>query len=227
MIYITGDTHIPLDIYKIENEMFPEQKDLTKSDYVIIAGDFGGVWGNGRPDNYYLNKLNRRNYTTLWVDGNHENFELLKQYKVEEWKGGKVQFIKDSIIHLMRGQVYEIEGLRFFTFGGGNSADKAVRTPGLTWWPDEMPNKKEYREGIRNLKKNDFDVDYIISHTAPYSINLRYFQKGLEDEYKLGLYLDDINERCEYKHHFFGHFHVDREIDDKHTALYQEVVRIL
>lgn len=71
MIYITGDTHIPMDIYKLEDEMFPEQENLTKSDYIIIAGDFGGVWGNGRPDNYYLNKLNRRNFTTLWIDGNH------------------------------------------------------------------------------------------------------------------------------------------------------------
>ena len=227
MIFVTGDTHIPLDIYKLEDEMFPEQNNLTKSDYVIICGDFGGVWGGGRPDNYYLNKLDRRNFTTLWIDGNHENFDLLKQYKVEEWKGGKVQFIKDSIIHLMRGQVFEIESTRFFTFGGGSSADKAIRTPGITWWKDEMPNMKEYREGLKNLKKNDFDVDYIISHTAPYSLNLRYFKKSLEDEYRLGAYLDEINERCEYRHHFFGHFHMDRDFGDKHTCLYQEVIRIV
>ena len=112
MIYVTGDTHIPIDIHKLDDDAFTKQKNLTKDDYVIICGDFGGVWGNGRGDNYYLNKLENKNFTTLWVDGNHENYTLLKNYKIENWHGGKVQFIKDSVIHLMRGQVFDIrEGL--------------------------------------------------------------------------------------------------------------------
>ena len=45
MIYITGDTHIPTeDISKLSTKRFPEQKMLSKEDYVIICGDFGGVW---------------------------------------------------------------------------------------------------------------------------------------------------------------------------------------
>ena len=44
MIYITGDTHIPVDIGKLSVKRFPEQKEMTKRDYVIICGDFGGVW---------------------------------------------------------------------------------------------------------------------------------------------------------------------------------------
>ena len=47
MIYVTGDTHIPIDIHKLDDDAFMEQKNLTKDDYVIICGDFGGVWGNG------------------------------------------------------------------------------------------------------------------------------------------------------------------------------------
>ena len=41
--------------------------------------------------------------------------------------------ISDSICHLMRGQVFDIDGKTFFTFGGGNSIDKAWRTPGVSW----------------------------------------------------------------------------------------------
>ena len=79
-IYVTGDTHgsqrhgmSSFDGYmhRLSTSSFPEQRGLGKEDYVVILGDFGGVWGNGRPDNYYLNKLNRRNFTTLWIDGNH------------------------------------------------------------------------------------------------------------------------------------------------------------
>ena len=53
------------------------------------------------------------------MDGNHENFELLDDYPVSRWHGGKVHFIKESVIHLMRGQIYTIDGKTFFTFGGG------------------------------------------------------------------------------------------------------------
>ena len=42
MIYITGDCHKDFSRFTLEN--FPEQKQMTKDDYVIICGDFGGVW---------------------------------------------------------------------------------------------------------------------------------------------------------------------------------------
>ena len=44
-IYITGDCHA--DFRKFNNENFPEQKSLDKKDYVIVCGDFGGVWDVG------------------------------------------------------------------------------------------------------------------------------------------------------------------------------------
>lgn len=66
-------------------------------------------------------------WTTLFVDGNHENFELLDDYPVSSWHGGKVHFIKESVIHLMRGQIDTIDGQTFFTFGGGYSCDIETR----------------------------------------------------------------------------------------------------
>ncbi len=53
MIYITGDVHIPVDIKKLSTKNFPKQKELTKNDYVIILGDFGGVWNNGNEELYW------------------------------------------------------------------------------------------------------------------------------------------------------------------------------
>ena len=41
MIYITGDCHSNFERFIPRN--FPEQKEMTKDDYVIICGDFGGV----------------------------------------------------------------------------------------------------------------------------------------------------------------------------------------
>ena len=60
------------------------------------------------------------------MDGNYENFKQLNAYDVDIWNGGKVHFIENEIIHLMRGQVFEIDGTRFFTFGGAYSIDKML-----------------------------------------------------------------------------------------------------
>ena len=151
MIYITGDTHGIIDWGKINTSRFPEQKDLTKDDYLIVLGDFGGVWGDKDQDRYIQKTYGERNFTTLFIDGNHENHDLLDSYPVEEWHGGKVHRITDSILHLMRGQVYEIDGLTFFTMGGAESTDKAWRKEGVSWWAREMPSEEEYEEAEKSL----------------------------------------------------------------------------
>ncbi|MBR1854730.1 MAG: hypothetical protein IJ794_16560 [Lachnospiraceae bacterium] len=43
-IFVTGDTHGDMDIRKLNQRNFPAQRELTKEDYLIIAGDFGNVW---------------------------------------------------------------------------------------------------------------------------------------------------------------------------------------
>ena len=51
-IYITGDTHGEFDFRKLTTEYFPEGANHTKNDYVIICGDFGGVWDAAGYDKY-------------------------------------------------------------------------------------------------------------------------------------------------------------------------------
>lgn len=146
-IFITGDTHGENDIGKLNTRLFPIQKQLTKDDYVIIVGDFGACWYGGSnieqtnpgyeipprhrgyvgKDDYLLDWYERKNFTTLFIDGNHENHKLLNTFAVERWHGGLVHRIRPSVIHLMRGQVYEIAGSTFFTMGGASSVDRMHR----------------------------------------------------------------------------------------------------
>lgn len=114
MIYITGDCHSNFERFNTRN--FPEQKEMTKDDYVIICGDFGGVWnkdGESKMETSVLDWLDGKAFTTLFVDGNHENFDRLYAYPVEMWHGGKVHKIRPSVIHLMRGQIFELEEKRY------------------------------------------------------------------------------------------------------------------
>lgn len=64
-----------------------------------------------------------KSFTTVFVDGNHENFDRLYSYPVKEWNGGKVHEIRPSVLHLMRGEVFTIEDKKFFAFGGASSHD--------------------------------------------------------------------------------------------------------
>ena len=141
MIYITGDTHQNIDISKLNTKNFPEQKELTKSDYVIICGDFGMVWNNSKEEMYWRKWLEKKNFTTLFIDGNHENYELLNEFPVIEKFGGKVQEIGKDIFHLMRGEIYTIDGKTFFCMGGAESTDKVYRIEHISWWKEEIDRK--------------------------------------------------------------------------------------
>ena len=148
MIYITGDTHKDVHFYKLV-EFAKNNPQLTKDDYVIICGDFGGVFFEDTLE-IDLKPYNDLPFTILFVDGNHENFDLLEKYEVSIWNGGKVHIIKDNIIHLMRGQIFEIQGFKIFTFGGATSIDKDRRILGYSYWKQELPTYLDLEEAYKN-----------------------------------------------------------------------------
>ncbi|MDE7452983.1 MAG: metallophosphoesterase [Clostridia bacterium] len=228
MIFVTGDTHGLQDFNKLH--IFAGQHpELTKEDYVIIAGDFGGVW-DSRTLAADLKHYTELPFTVLFVDGNHENFDLLNTFPVEEWHGGKVQKIKPDIIHLMRGQIFEIEGKTFFTFGGATSVDRFMRREGISWWKQELPTFEELDEGVANLKKRNGRVDYVITHSCSERA-LNYPAIKNSASLKLNCpesqMLSYIEDNAEFKHWYFGHFHIDAKLGDKYTALMHEIKQIV
>lgn len=227
MIFITGDTHIPDDVHKLNTTNFPRQKELSKSDYVIICGDFGGVWypedsKYHKEDLYWRKWFDEKPFTTLFVDGNHENHVLLSKLPEVEMFGGIVGKVNDSVYHLKRGQVYTIEGKKFFCFGGAKSTDREWRVEGLSWWPEEMPTKQEMDYGLETLKKHDYKVDYIISHCAPSLI--QWEMDSRFDNDALTNYFDTVAARVNFKSWFFGHYHRTEIIKEKFIALFDAVV---
>ena len=226
-IFITGDTHGDYDWHKLATRNFPEQKDLTKDDYVIIAGDFGGVFSLDKTDKYIQKIYNDRNFTTLFIDGNHENHDALDAYPVEEWHGGKIHKIADSVFHLMRGQVFEIGGKTFFTMGGAESTDRQYRKEGKSWWAREMPSIEEYEEAYVNLEKHGGEVDYIITHCAPEatlcSLNMPhlYFRSSNE----LTEFFDTLAQTVRFRDWYFGHYHDDSDLGNFHM-LYRRIIEL-
>ncbi len=221
-IFITGDIHGDIDWGKLNTKRFPEQKSLTKDDYLIVAGDFGVIWGQDKTEKYMLKVYGSRNFTTLFVDGNHENHDALDAYPVEMWNGGKIHRVTDSVIHLMRGQIYEIDGRSFFTMGGAASSDVEYRTEGKSWWAREMPSDEEYEEAERNLKAHGYKVDYVITHCAPENILYYKDMDLLRSPNRLTKFLSTLMTDLEYKDWYFGHYHMDKDYGKLH-CIYSKI----
>lgn len=222
---ITGDTHGTLDIQKLIVFFDEHENEYTDDDYLIICGDVGVCGFNPDDEKETRRILRDLPVTVLFVDGNHEHHQRLNDYPVDEWMGGKVHVIESGIIHLMRGQVYNIKGTTFFTFGGAASIDRNVRIEGFDWFPEEIPTRAEYEEGLDNLEKCDYKVDYIISHTAPREVAAALgYGEDSTDEIALRRYLQQIADEAEYEKWFFGHFHEDEIIEDIFFALYDELI---
>ncbi len=227
MILITGDTHGTIDYNKIK--IINNANILSKDDYLIIAGDFGGLFFEKELEKQ-LSYYTKLPFMVLFVDGNHENFDLINSYPVSIWNGGKVHIIKDNIIHLMRGQIFTIEGKTIFTFGGGTSIDKMFRKEHVSWWKEEIPSEEEVEEGINNLKKYNNNVDYVITHSIDSNTlnDPRLFFEGRKCEvFEDNLILDKFENIIEYKHWYFGHYHKDVKINDKKTALYNTIYELI
>lgn len=222
---ISGDTHGTIDIGKIVKFFDEHEDEYTSEDYLIVCGDVGVCGFSALEEAETRSVFRRLTVTTLFVDGNHENFKQLNEYDVEIWNGGKVHFIENGIIRLMRGQVFEIDGTRFFTFGGAHSIDKMYRTEGLSWFPEEIPNQNEYEEGWHNLEKADFEVDYILTHSGPREVIAAMgYGEMSDDEVELRKYLQRVADNTNFTAWYFGHFHEDTEVEDMFYCLYDDIV---
>lgn len=189
-VYVTGDTHganqigsAPIDGFmpRLNTRNFPEQKGLGKGDFVVICGDFGGVWdpclaefGETPAERYALYWLEEKPFTTLFVPGNHENYDRLtgivdeellgswlfeklsdkdkeslrRGYPQKAWHGGMVREIRSSVLMLEPG-VFDLDGAACFAYGGAASHD--VQDGILN--PCDYATKDAYKADYRRLRK--------------------------------------------------------------------------
>lgn len=251
--YITGDCHAEFN--KFSTDRFPKQKELTRDDFVIICGDFGGVWYDCEEERYWLNWLNKKNFTVLFVDGNHENFDRLygDEFDVVDFHGGKAHKIRDNIYHLMRGYVFELSGKKFFTFGGASSHDiddgvldakdypslkelakdynrrthagQMLRINHLSWWKEELPSQEEMDFGEQTLKKQNYEVDYVISHSLPQEVCSLC---GYHNPDTITMYFNKLLQKgLKFTEWHCGHYHRTHRIMSKFFIHYNDIERIV
>ena len=217
MIYITGDTHADFTRFKD-----PALRKLKKQDALIICGDFGFIWDGSRKEKKLLKKIGRLPFNVLFVEGSHENYDLLEEYEVSEWCGGKTRLISGRLRQLLRGQVFEIAEKTVFTFGGGQSDDIYELVEGTNWWQREIPSEEELQEGKDNLEKAGNSVDFVVTYEPP--SKMQDFLIGTGDRNHINTYLNEIYEKLDFKLWFFGKLHLNKLVPPKYHAVYDSIV---
>lgn len=225
-LFVVGDLHGDYDATTLNTKNFPDGKNLTKEDYVVVLGDFSFIWKyeEDKHEFYWKNWLEDKPWTTLVVLGNHENYDRIEtDYELVPYLGGMARQYSDSIWILERGYVYTIAGKKCFCFGGANSIDKEHRVEGISWWKKELPNYTEINRGLDNLRANENKVDYVFTHTCPERIFRLLMGPAFSDNDPTRKFFDVLEDECEFDHWHFGHFHTTAKVNSKFTCHYQDV----
>ena len=216
MVYVTGDTHG--DFSRFQSSAL---KRATEEDVLIICGDFGFFWDDSKNEQKLRRKITELKYTVAFVDGCHENFDMLEQYPITEWNDGKARVIAPNLVHLLRGQIYTICGKTFFTFGGGHSQDFEYRTA-ENWWEQEQPTYQEIVDAAKNLEAHGNEVDYIITHEPPASLK-DCLRIDTRQRLEVHAFFEDLIQLCDFHQWYFGKCHLDRYVPVKYYAVFEDI----
>jgi predicted phosphodiesterase len=159
-ILVAGDWHGNLDWALNVVRRVPQLLSGEPTRLILHLGDFG-IWP-GAGGERYLNALSavlsQVGAELLFIDGNHEDF---RQLAVEAGPGEPLA-VRPNIGHLPRGLSWKWHGRRWLACGGGVSLDRAARTEGLNWWPQE-----EITDGQEAAIAAGGHADVIVSHDCP------------------------------------------------------------
>ena len=221
-ILVTGDVHGDILL------LLEMVRSIENDEMLFVTGDFGLFWFdiNSNSDKYTIlnNMLESKNAYIVFVDGNHENHNFINRTEISEFCGAKCHKLLPRVIHIMRGEIVNIDGIKIFCFGGAYSVDRFWREKNKTYFEEELPNENEYDSGLNNLINADFKVDYIITHTCQRRLVKKLGQrhKAIE-EIKLQNDIQWIVDNVEYKKHYFGHWHMDKKISESDIAIFNNI----
>jgi hypothetical protein len=198
---------------------------LKKGDFLIVAGDFGFLWDKTEKEDKILKKIGKKRFYTLFVEGCHDNYDLINSYPVEDFCGGRVHSISGRLFHLCRGSIFNLSGTRVFAFGGGVSNDITERQMQNRWWGEEAVTEDEIETAREVLEDHGNKFDIAVTHEAPASIKqfLAYESNLLT---RIHFFLDEVRNNAQFTHWYFGKLHKNKIIPPKFTALFDDYIYI-
>lgn len=174
---------------------------------LIQLGDFG-YWEHYPQGEGFLKwcqrQLREKDLWCHWLDGNHENHPKL--WETYGYDVTQLSEVRPGLYYMPRGYRFELDGVRCMAIGGAYSIDKAARTPGRSWWPEETIREQDVEAAVAGGK-----VDIVFSHDCPWGVDipiLRAQQKDVFPESRRNRQeLTKIVKAVEPKVLIHGHYH--------------------
>lgn len=144
-------------------------------------------------------ELSKRDSIFLLVNGNNDKHILNNEYPTVRIFNGVARKVSSNLYHLRNGDVFNIEGYKFWCMGGAESLNSRV-----------LPTLDTILRGLDNL---DGGVDYIITHDIPAKF---YPNVGIENiltKNYLNSIFNSVYDEASFNKWYAGHHHVDAEIE--------------
>ena len=212
MIWLLSDSHGGEAVSGIQQYL----ENAKPEDLLILLGDVGLKFADTEENRAFDRLLLSAAKNIAFLDGNHENFAYINSFPEEDWQGGRIHRLTEHLVHLMRGNIYTIEGKTFFVFGGCKSSPR-WKEMGL-WYPGDEPTPEEIDLAHKNLAACNYQVDYILTHKYEETPPKGTLCKDLQE---LTQWLE-ANVR--YKHWYCGHWHKNHRMDDTHSVVFDPPV---
>ena len=165
-ILVAGDWHGNTGVAKALVEYAAQ----GGANVIVHAGDFGH-WHSGSGTKAFYAGLHEslveHDITLYWVDGNHEAHPDIRERLHGSREAAALYKKFPRIIHLPRGFRWEWFGQTWMALGGAASIDRLTRSPGKSWWPEELLSDDDVEHASR-----PGGVDVIVSHDCPYGVDI-------------------------------------------------------
>jgi Calcineurin-like phosphoesterase len=162
-VLVAGDWHGNREWALSVIRRVPQLLSGEQTRLVLHLGDFG-IW-RGIEGRRYLDSVSALlglvNAQLWFIDGNHEDFPQLAQMASHTVPDGRVA-VRPNVYHLPRGHRWDWHGRTWLACGGGVSLDKAGRTEGIDWWPQEEITSRQEAAVIAGGR-----ADVMVCHDCP------------------------------------------------------------
>jgi Icc-related predicted phosphoesterase len=192
---------------------YASEQDCT---HIISVGDFG-YWVHLPRGRKFVNRVaqlaEQAQIKFLWIDGNHENHDLLDNLRDLHGSDNPIPTPNEWVKWIPSGCRFDINGHTFMGFGGAYSVDWKQRELGRSYWRQELISPYH----IDSLSSDKVDV--LITHDAPFGKELTYKDDIPVSVYQRELVLE-IQDKVKPDLHVCGHHHVRATWDSNGTEVH-------
>ena len=185
-------------------------------DTIISAGDFG-YWPHYKWGKKFVNLVRtlaeKNQIKFYWVDGNHENHDLIDALVAEHGADEPIALESDWFYYIPRGARFEIDGAKVMGYGGAYSVDWKDRQLGVSYWTQELISEYKVAEMLGEK------VDILVTHEAPLGKRISY-KDAIPISVNQRVLVSEIQDKTRPSLHVCGHHHTRETWTTVHSEVH-------